>query len=100
MKITASKDLVSGAAKMWKRQYYSKGMWYNPLDTDAKEVYENLRMAETRDDIDGIIGNTSWTMITCDECGESVREAVVLYKETYCYACLKEAVKLLEKDKK
>lgn len=98
-KIT-SKDKVKSVAKDWKRQYCFKGVWHHPLDISAKEVYEELKTATDYKEVDGIIGNSSWTELTCDECGEYTRTAVTLgYRNKFilCPTCIAEASKLFRR---
>ena len=93
-KIT-SVDVAKNSAKLWKRQYYSKGAWYDPIDSNAKKIYEELKTAKTWEEVDEIAGNTSWSTVVCEECGEEVRTAVVLGKKRFCLECIKNAYSLL-----
>ncbi len=47
--------------------------------------------------IDNIIGNNSWTTITCKECGENQNTAIVL-DDYICKDCLEKALSLFGKD--
>jgi hypothetical protein len=68
-------------------------------------VYDRLKHLDvetcSEEDIAGIIGNDSWTMIRCDECGRSVERAVVFGSgregcSLVCHDCIAKAVGLLE----
>lgn len=76
-------------AEKWKSQYFNDGdgKWYC-LETDNyfKDVHDllnNLSLRCGREAINSIIGNDSWTTITCDTCGEYCTR-VVHFKNPDC----------------
>ena len=71
----------SGVAAAWRKQYeqYDNGndRWMAPITLcdgktfDPKAVYRELLVCSgTKDEIDAIIGNESWTGFQCDECDD------------------------------
>lgn len=89
-------SLADGVAQQWGRQYNSDQY------PDKQIIFRNLKNLGKRpnpDDVDRVIGNTSWTHPpVCRECGE-VKDAVLRLGDepdydsstTYiCLACLAE----------
>ena len=81
--------------KRWKQQYPEQ----------KAEITKALKELNnpTKEEIDSIIGNTSWTRIICGVCDKEVSEAALLgenimYEQApvaVCKECLNEAVYLL-----
>ena len=100
MKIITKQALANGAAERWKDQYacFSKG-------TNSRGIYEALLALGENPlpyDVNKVIGNNSWTYLSCDECSKEVEVVVQLGEEPdyesataqICFPCLKKAVKL------
>ena len=68
-------SLANGVSVRWKKQY--------PIDKDGiQKKLDNLGLVKNPDEIDGIIGNKSWTEVPdCSECGEYGKEFVVMVGE-------------------
>ncbi len=78
---------------------------------DKEETYQRLLAlgdSPSPDDVDGIIGNETWTHEYCDGCKGYVSESVCVgqvpdYESstaTLCRACVFDAVKVLEQGAK
>lgn len=88
--------LIDNVASHWHQAY--KG------NSSKMEVWEKLVKLEnpTEEQITTIIGNASWTRLTCDCCGGDVDQVVVLavtgerYSTYLCPACLQKALDLLK----
>ena len=105
MKLITERDLIMGVAEAWSRQYTNasgdKAVIKKMLQALDKET-------ATREDVKDIIGNYSWTQITCDECGQYSTLVVQVgqgpdYESntaTLCAECLTKAFKLLPKGTK
>jgi hypothetical protein len=66
--------LASNAAEAWRRQYEGGAYW---PDRIAKyRALLELGASPDPDAVDAVLGNRSWTRVTCDECGRDV-DAVV-----------------------
>ena len=99
-----------GVADKWKEQYFdSKGReWMVTSFGPSKAVYEKLCAFGKNPDIDAVakvIGNKSWSYISCDSCWSYVNKAVRLGGEfgeskIYCSSCVEQAHKALEGSKK
>lgn len=107
MKIITTTSLIQNIATAWREAYVGH------MDTivgktgqTREEIARSLDALDpktaTPEDITRIIGNGSWTSITCDECKASVTEAVEVGEEqayesrtaTLCRACLMKAAAL------
>lgn len=93
MRLITKQHLANITKDRWKAQYCKKGEWHTY--GGDKEVKYNALIAlgdnPSPDDVNEVIGNSSWTNITCSECGESVGSAVELgevgYDTEYVYVC-------------
>ena len=95
MKKLLSKNLVKQVAKNWKKQYFSKGKWFDPIMGSAEDIYKKLLRASSEKEVNEIVGNDSWTAYTCDECGEDFKVGVMFGKKTHiCQKCITEAKSL------
>ena len=111
MKIISVSELVKNVAKKWKSVYFFNGRWNHETPSCPKEgVYKKLSKLgknRTKENVDGIIGNSSWTTIQCHECGSDVDCLVQLgempdYESAtanICCDCLKKAIKMIEVNK-
>lgn len=109
MKIITSRQKAQGAADAWHYQYWRgpKEGWYVTGTMNSKLIYDKLKALDdpTKEQVEEIIGNTCWTMITCEECRKEVDAAVVLNEEdqygekgkefNLCYECLIKAIGVL-----
>lgn len=92
MELIDEEVVIYGAAQAWAEA--------NGFDA----TYRRLKRLKppTRDAINAIIGNGSWTIITCSECGEEVDAAVLLDNQSgdadalICLDCLRKAIALFE----
>lgn len=90
MKIICVDDLVKNIVKRWKDSYCINGGWAYESSTHPKElIYKKLlRLGrnKTKEKVDEIIGNSSWTSLICDECGSYVNAVIELgevFADTY-----------------
>mgnify|MGYP000947249312 FL=1 len=93
------------AAERWFEQHFNSGRWYS---ADAARVYERLCTAKTADEVEAIIGNTSWTQPgDCAECEQDFplliaigrAGAMVNREQNYCPACLRAALGMADAHK-
>jgi len=93
MKITTQRDLIREVAARWRRQYepfrddrpiFSVRNGYNQA-ISKKEIAEGLDAIDvetaTPADIAAIIGNESWTRLTCHECGKDTDTVITVGQE-------------------
>lgn len=101
------KDQAKRAADRWKMQYYDpKKRWSScflyDLDTKGKwEALKALGPDPDPDDVDRIIGNSSWTEPQrCDGCCAPADRLIgfAYHKGLYCAPCLKKAHETMEAD--
>lgn len=89
------------AADHWERQY-SRGTY----GTDKADILYKLReLGENPnpDDVDRIIGNSSWTRTECNECGRVNVDVVEIgqkpdyesYTANICKSCLSKALEII-----
>lgn len=94
-KVTLASHLKR-VADSWKIQYPTGLYPEKDIITAKLEALKN----PTKKDIDKIIGNTSWTSFTCDECKKEVKALVILgesedhWLASICKPCLKKAIEL------
>jgi hypothetical protein len=97
------------AEKSWYNTY-SSGDWWDSNHSfvtgktkrETHEALVGLGPTPSPEDVNRVIGNTSWTDCYCHDCGKSVEAVVELgQKPDYdsatanvCFPCLKKAVKL------
>jgi hypothetical protein len=98
MEVSTVKQNCRDVAKRWKEQY----------PKDKADIYDKLVALKgegTPEEIAIIIGNDSWTTVTCDECGGDVDGIVIVGEEenydsrtaSICMSCLQEAMAELVK---
>lgn len=80
MKLMTTKDLIRGVPERWKAQYCHGTEWGKTMTGDTREVYEQLKALDpetaTHNHVTAIIGNPSWSRMSCNECDAYV-DAVV-----------------------
>lgn len=103
MELITRQSNANGAAKRWSEQYKSGKHGEDKMN--ITQLLRGLPDNPNPDDVDKIIGNTSWTKVdNCNECGCSPDKLVEIGQEPdyesmtayLCLSCLKDAVKLLE----
>jgi hypothetical protein len=104
MKAITRKQVCQGAPERYAKQY-PPGRDYSIHRSDPEEVREALLALEpqerTPERIAEIVGNGTWTVLECDECGASVDWVCHFGGDHYdgpsaivCIDCLTDAVKL------
>ena len=88
--LLTKQHLVNIVDYRWKKQYYRDGYWDRYGD-DKVETYEklvNLGNIKNTEDVDKIIGNSSWTRLICNHCNKDV-DAVFIFgtNEESLYVC-------------
>lgn len=88
MKLITRKVLADKASGRWLKTYFRKGEWVYGFDKEV--IYCNLKALgdnPTPEDVDRVIGNSSWTSIKCDECGKYVEEVIQVGEEPDYESC-------------
>lgn len=100
MERISRKTQALSTAERWKAQYDHTSTMPMHNGRSRKEIYEALAALEdpTPEQVNEIIGNSTWTSIICEWCDQKVEEAVFHvgdYEDaTICFPCLKAAVAL------
>ena len=105
-RISISVANARGVADRWRASYYDKnGKWGNTVSGSAEKVYDKLCALGHNPDIEKvaeIIGNKSWSHLTCIGCGEYVVKAVS-FGEDYdsravllCEPCVNDAAQAMK----
>ena len=72
--LLTKQHLVNTVDERWKKQYYRDASW-DYYGEDKIEKYEklvNLGNNKNPEDVDKIIGNSSWTRLICNHCNKDV----------------------------
>lgn len=79
--------LVNTVDERWKKQYYGGDSWKQWADEKYEQLV-NLGKNKNTEDVDKIIGNSSWTRLICNHCDTNV-EAVFIFGSGYesLYVC-------------
>lgn len=108
MRLITRDQKAAEAAESWKKQYCVGERWREVLQGDTEEVYSRLlKLGPTPrpNDVDAVIGNSSWTRIICNECRQhDVSSAVQIGEEPdiesntalICPDCISKAAGLCE----
>jgi len=108
VELITTQQLLGHVSERWKNTYEKNGdwgqVWLNGRKTrgSAKEIYNELLLCKTIEEVEKVIGNNSWTALRCDSCGALVEELVKFCghsDEPYsvCKDCLTKALGMLEK---
>lgn len=108
--------LALKAAERWKKAYYreEEGWWGRTmrgvfcLSSNSEKTYRALvalGSAPTPEQVDEVIGNSSWTDTDCDQCGSSREPVVTVGDEedfdsstsTLCRGCVEAALRALDR---
>jgi len=96
------RERIKETPNSWKRVYYNRSKeWYNQ---DKKEIYDKLSKLDLntcyKEDVDHIIGNSSWTDNNCDVCSKHRYTVLKIDKRgdefSICSKCLKACLSMLE----
>lgn len=105
--IVTRQMLANRAAENWRHQYSegkfgwkSTSMPVQPIGVHRKLIA--LGPTPTPEQVNAVIGNSSWTRLTCDQCGNEVDTVIVVgqaqdYESStasLCITCLEQAYNL------
>lgn len=98
MHILTKSDLLSNVATRWAMRYEKC-----PEKHETSQKLLDLGGKGTEDQVTEIIGNNSWTKITCDQCGADVDRVVYVGQPLdygsstakLCSSCVRAALNLL-----
>lgn len=101
--LLTKQHLVNTVDERWKNQYYINSSWER-YGEDKVEKYEqlvSLGKNKNPEDVDKIIGNSSWTRLICNNCNKDVKAVFVFgaYHESLyvCEDCVKIATQQFNK---
>lgn len=95
MEIITQKDLIKNVYIEWAEQYDLRSKdtpeSFKKIGKKLKELDLNKASAE---EVNKIIGNNTWTTVSCDECSRNVDHAIYFDKADMiiCVECLSEAI--------
>ena len=78
--LLTKQHLVNTVDDRWKKQYYLNSSWDYYGDDKVQKYKElvNLGSNKNPEDVDKIIGNSSWTRLVCHNCDKDV-DAVFVF---------------------
>ena len=77
MKIITRQMLADQAAQKWYQQYANSSWWLSSNKRATHEALLALGEHPKPEDVDRVIGNGSWTNLSCHECGNGRVDCVV-----------------------
>ena len=87
LEIITKRNRIKSILKRWKKQYPA-----HKRTKDKEEIYCKLKLLDletaTEDDIADAIGNSSWTDLRCDFCGQDYGKIAIIYDEECHSFCL------------
>ena len=99
MQIVIGEHVAKVVAARWKQHYFRDGEWGLCFAGSERVFHALLSCGNTREEIDAIIGNNSWTHMFCEECKEWFERAIEIGEgyesKIFCEACLKKAVSMI-----
>lgn len=110
MKIKTERQLIQAVASRWRKAYspFTSDVPFNHRQMTKRQVADELDKLDlniaTTKDVGDIIGNTSWTALKCDECGEYVDALIQVGEEpdyesstaSLCKSCIRKAAELFQ----
>jgi hypothetical protein len=108
IELITTRTLIRSVVKRWEAQYRPEDVYVKLYGADKQTILAKLKELDPEqaspEEVEAIIGNTSWTRVTCDACGSEVGEVVRLGQEpdyesataSICHECLAKAIKLIE----
>jgi len=104
--VSVNVSTARGAAERWRESYFGGhgDKWRQgtlSCGKTAEEIYDLLCLLgpdPAREDVAKIIGNKSWSYLSCDGCNEQVVYTVSIGEyepKQYCKTCLSEALAVL-----
>ena len=105
MILITAREQIRTVAQRWKLQYLAFHSAPQKLEIEILQALESLDVeVATKEDVAAIIGNTSWIISDCDECGGMFDALVELsdwsdgeYSPArLCAGCLRKALALIE----
>jgi len=98
MDVITERDRIKMVVKKWSLKYESGAYGQDKIEILKKLKNINLNTVSAKE-VESIIGNSTWTDLICDECGEHVTKIVQVGEELndesatarLCTACLRKA---------
>lgn len=101
--LLTKQHLVNTVDDRWKKQYYKNYSW-DRYGEDKFKKYEqlvSLGKIKNPENVDKIIGNSSWTRLICNHCNKYVYAVCIIgaYEISFyvCEDCVKVATKQFNK---
>lgn len=93
--LLTKQHLVNTVNERWKKQYYRDASW-DYYGEDKVEKYEklvNLGSNKNPEDVDKIIGNSSWTRLICHDCDKDVVAVCIIGADEISFYVCEDCVK-------
>lgn len=94
MYLLTQRSVIQSVASRWAKQY-PVGPYTDQRKHDILKSLQALNLDEcSKEDVDGAVGNSSWTALKCDECDTAVSSVVVFgdgrdYDSAHAHVCVK-----------
>ena len=97
--LLTKQHLVNTVDERWENQYCRDDSWSYYGD-DKVEKYEdlvNLGKIKNTEDVDKIIGNSSWTRLICNHCNKDVDAVCIIGADEISFYVCEDCVKVATK---
>ena len=106
-RVITRRKLIEAVAQRWQSHYLRDGQW-SKFAGNSESIYYLLLKLDLKtcpaSDVDAIIGNDSWTTMTCDQCRKPVDAVVEVgappdYESStakLCFTCIKSSMERLK----
>ena len=89
--LLTKQHLVNTVDERWKNQYYINSSWERYGEDKVEKYKQLVKLGKNKnsEDVDKIIGNSSWTRLICNNCNNDVKAVFVFGtdNDSSCYVC-------------
>ena len=97
--LLTKQHLVNTVDDRWKKQYFKFSSLDYYMDYKIEKYKKLVSLGENKDleDVNKIIGNSSWTRLICNNCNKDVDAVFIFGTDEYSYYVCEDCVKIATK---